>query len=817
MSTNIKFIFRSMSRNKVFSGINIFGLAIGIAAVLLIYQIVNFELGFNKNFKNYDRTVRIIRYGTSGEEEGWSTCVPTPAAEAIKQSVPQFEEFCRTWELWPTLAVPNPSGGAPLKKFTMGDDQISYFAEPSFFKIFDLQWLDGDPATSLQDVGTVVLTQKIAEKCFGNWQAAMNQTLVMNTLVPLVVKGVVADLPAGCDFPLSALVSYSTLVANKDMFNYDDAGWGNCGSNNQAWALLKDPSQWNDAAAVLAKVGEKEYAEESSRKTDKRIHKMQPLSDLHYNPDVHNPAFRTVTKSRLRVLSLIGLLVLAMACFNFINLSTAQATQRAKEVGVRKTLGVSRGQLIRQFLGETTAVTLISVVIGVALAVLCLPLLKLISDVPADAPFLLLPQTWAFLVAVSLSVILLAGVYPSLVLASFDPAGALKSNAQLIAGKTAFLGHGSVRQGLVVLQFSIAAALIVGALVTLGQLDFIRNKDLGFDKSLVYTFDFNNDSTSLTKIATLKNQLLQIPSVAGVSFSSDHPASSNTWSTNFAFPANGEDAQFSLSLKFADEEYMKTYGLRLVAGKWYEPSDTMREVVVNQTLLKKLGIKHPDEVIGQDIKLGGNTKRMKIVGVVEDFHTHSVHKPLEPLLISSRKIFYYNAGVKIRPGDLAQTLAAIQKTYDAVYPEQVFSGRFFDENIARFYEDENRFSNTCKGFGLLAVLIACLGLFGLSMHAAARRTKEIGIRKVLGASVTGITGLLAKDFLKLVLVSLVIGFPVAWYLMNKWLEDFTYRIDIQWKVFALAGLAAVAVAFLTVSFQSIKAALANPVKSLHSE
>ncbi|MCK6695142.1 MAG: ABC transporter permease, partial [Thermoanaerobaculia bacterium] len=267
---------------------------------------------------------------------------------------------------------------------------------------------------------------------------------------------------------------------------------------------------------------------------------------------------------------------------------------------------------------------------------------------------------------------------------------------------------------------------------------------------------------------------------------------------------------------FADADYQKTYGLRLVAGRWLSASDTIREAVVNQTLLKKLGIREPESVLGQEIRLGGR-RRMRITGVAEDFHQHSVHQPIAPLLITTRKAYYYTAGVKIAPHEIAATVASIQETYDAVYPEQVFSGRFFDEHIARFYQDENRFSDTCKGFALLAVFIACLGLFGLSSHAAARRTKEIGVRKVLGATTTGIVRLLAKDFLKLVIVSLVIAVPAAWFFMEKWLEDFAYRINMPWWAFALAGTLALVVAFLTVSFQSVKAALANPVRSLRNE
>ncbi|MBX2927510.1 MAG: ABC transporter permease [Saprospiraceae bacterium] len=810
--TSLKIILRTIFRNKVYSGINILGLAVGVAAVMLIYRIVHYELGFNKNFSHYDRIARVVLHESGPEGESWSSCVPIPAMAAIQETVTQFETFAKVREVWPTVVVPNPAGGAPIAKFATTTGRISYFTEPSFFKIFNMQWLAGDPETALLDAGSVVLTRSMADKCFGAWQQALDQTLLIDNLVAISVRGVVADLPADCDLPIEMLISYPTLIANGHLFFYSGQDeWGSCSSNNQAYALLKAPSQWEAASAVLAKVGEQEYGESNRYKNSKKVHRLQPLSELHYDENLGTPYGHTMTKSRLRVLSLIGLLVLVMACFNFINLATAQATQRAKEVGVRKTLGGSRQQLVRRFMAETAVLTLISVTAGLFLAQVCLPLLQYVSQVPPEAPFLSLPITWAFLIFTAMSVTLLAGFYPAMILAGFNPVEALKNQ---IAGRGS--SRATVRKGLVVLQFSIAVALVIGAMVTLGQLDYIQKKDLGFNKNLVYTFYFNNDTASLLQLSALKQQLLQIPAVEHLSFCSDHPSSGNTWDTNFAFPASAEDAPFNLSLKFADADYQQTYGLRLVAGQWFSPGDTLRDVVVNQMLLKRLNISDPEEVIGKELRMGGR-RRVTISGVVEDFHAHSVHRPVQPLLIGARKEFYYNAGLKIRPDNLPATVAAIQKTFDEVYPEQVFAGQWFDESLAQFYEDENRFSNTCKGFGLLAVFIACLGLFGLAMFTAEQRTKEIGIRKVLGASVAGITGLLAKDFLKLVIIAIVIASPVAYWAMSRWLADFAYSIDLQWWMFVPAGAAAIVIAFLTVSFQSIRAALANPVESLRSE
>lgn len=811
LSSYFTIAFRNLRRQGGYTLLNVLGLAVGIAAVLLLFRIVWYELGFNKNFKNYERIVRVVTIERNPQEgDSPTVCVPIPAMEVMRNTVPQFEHMSRIREIWPNIIVPNPAGGPPLKKFSPTNrvPEISFFVEPSFFQIFDFQWLAGDPSTALSEINTVVLPKKMAEKCFDSWQNAMGKTLLLDNLIPVTVRGVVSDMPANCDFPVNALISYPTLKANANLYFYDE-DWGSCSSNNQVFALLRDPGQWNSANAALAKVGEQEYTKRGPN-TGKQ-HLLQPLSDIHYNENYGNSGGHIMPTNRLWILGSIGVLILFMACFNFINLATAQASLRAKEVGVRKTLGGSRGRLVGQFMSETAMVVTFSVLLGSILAFVTAPLLKHISDVPDELPFFSNPLVWAFLAGTALIVTLLAGLYPAFVLAGFNPIQALRNNVQRGASGGTFL-----RKSLVVFQFLIAQALVIGAIVIIQQLDYVRSRDLGYDKSLVYTFPMNTDSATIARQSILKERLLQIPSVESVSLCSDQPSSDNTWSSNFRYGTHTEDEPFNISLKYCDADHQKTYGFRLKAGRWLEPSDTIREVIVNETMLRKLGVANVEEAIGQPFRIGGR-RMMTVVGVVEDFHTHSLREEHEPTLLTTRKRFYSQTGIKIRPDNVQATTASIQRVFDEVLPEQVFDGGFLDERIANFYTDENRFSATCKGFGLLAIFISCLGLLGLAAHAAQRRTKEIGVRKVLGASVTGITGLLAKDFLKLVIVSFVLVTPLAWWAMNKWLADFAYRIDIQWWMFAVAGVAAVTIAFLTVSFQSVRAALANPVESLRSE
>lgn len=811
LTNNFKLAFRQLRKNGLYTAVTLIGLTVGIAAALLIFRMLRYELGFNRQFANFDRIVRVVSEVQTPEAGvEYTVCTPIPAMAVIRQSVAQFEAMSRIREFWGTLAQPDPNGGgAPVKKFNNGEGEIAFLAEPEFDRIFGLQWLAGNAATALAEPNCIVLTKRWADKFFPSVQDALGKTLLVDNEMNLTVRGVVADLPAQCDFPLAYLISWATIKSYPDIFFYNE-DWGSCSSNFQVYALLRDPTQVNEANAALARVGETEY---QSRRTGKksRSHEIQPLSELHFDERYNHSGSHTTSKTRLSILGGIGILILVMACFNFINLATAQAALRAKEVGVRKTLGSRRRQLTAQFLTETALVVLAAVASGAALASVCAPLLKFISHVPDTEPLLSVPAVWFFLAGTGIVVTVLAGLYPALVLAGFKPVTALRGNS---SGQKP--GGAPLRKSLVVLQFAIAQALIIAALITLQQLDFIRSRDLGFSQNLVYTFGIGTDSASVARHSALKQALLQIPTVESVSLSSDQPLSDNTWSSNFRYASRPDDEPYSISLKFCDADYPATYGLQLLAGKWFAPSDTARQGVVNETLLRKLGVQNPQEAVGRQLRLGASTM-LEITGVVEDFHTHSLREEHLPLLLTSRKMFFWEIGAKIRPDNIAGTVAAIQKTYDSVLPEQVFEGRFLDERIARMYEDDNRLSATCKGFGVLAVLISCLGLFGLAAHAAQQRTKEIGIRKVLGATVAGIVGLLSKDFLKLVLIALVIAVPAAWYFMDKWLQDFAFRIGISWWVFAAAGVAAVAVAFATVGFQGTRAALADPVKSLRSE
>ena len=805
---DLKIAFRTLKKNKIYTTINILGLAVGIAAALLIFRMVHYELSFNKGFSNYDRTYRVVRTNnTPTRGMMYNTCTPLPAMEVIQTEISQLETTARVYEMWANITIPNPNGGAPEKKFGLADQQIAFAADPTFLDIFDFELLIGDRKTALAAPNSILLTKTWAEKCFTNWEEAIGQTVLIDNIVKVKVEGVLADLPANCDFGFPYLVSYKTLESNKDFFQHT-GNWGSCSSSDQLFVQLRDNNQFEAASKAVALVGKNEYVRRSEVRN--RHHHLQPLSELHFDSRYGNSGTHTTSKTQLKVLSFIGLLILLIACFNFINLATAQASLRAKEVGVRKTLGGRPIQLIRQFMTETGMIVFTALLIGALLALWSTPYLKNISEVPDSLPFFSQPIILLFLAGVGIAITCLAGFYPATVLSNYKPLEAIRSKTT----KQGFGGR-SLGKSLVVLQFVIAQALIIGALVTIHQLDYIQSKDLGFSKDLIYTFPFNEDKETIARQTALKQNLLQIPDIESVSLSNDPPFSQNTWQSNFNFASKPEDANFQISQKFVDADYMETYGIKLVAGKWLPASDTSRHCVVNTTTLKKLGITNPEEALGQSIKIG--QAKLSIVGVSEDFHTKSLKVEYEPLLLTTRKEYYGQAAMKIRTDNIPQTIAAIENAFDKVLPEQIFNGNFFDEDIARVYENEAKLSTTCKIFGLLAIFISCLGLFGLATHAATQRVKEIGIRKVLGASIPNLIGLLSKDFLILVIIALVIAAPLAWYAMNLWLDNFVFRTNLHWWVFAIAGASAIFIAFLTVSYQAIRVAVANPIKALKTE
>ncbi len=798
----LKIAWRNLQRNKVFAVINISGLAIGIAASLLLFVIVKYELSYEKFQKNYNNIYHVVTQIKFSDGMSYNPGIATPALEALRTEFPDVKFAGINSANGSQVMIPAATVESS-KKFI--EKNGFFFCDPQFFSVFNsYQWLSGSPSV-LSDPNSVALSRMIAAKYFGSWQNAIGKTIRVDNIFDAKVNGILEDGPKNTDLPLDIIVSYATLKNNGELYGYNN-DWGNVGSNNQVFALLPSHVSAATIDKRLLQFSKEHYPGKIARKSNF----LQPLSVMHFDTRLDLFSTSVVSKSTLWTLSLIGVVILIMACINFINLSTAQSVQRSKEVGIRKVLGSNRLHLFKQMMGETALIVSISVAFAIGIVYLSLPYIKHIASINEDLSIFTL-STLLILAGLAVVVILLAGIYPSFVLSSFNPITALKN-------KMVNLGNGSIslRRSLVVLQFGISQVLIIATIVAVSQMNFINNADLGFNKEAVLVLSGNTDSVSLTKLSAFKQQLLALPGVQSVSLNSDMPSSPNLRATNFAYNHKA-DEDYQVYVKFADTDYLRTYGVSLLAGKNYEQKDTLNEVLINHTLVSKLGIKNPADAVGKSIRLGGGNSWQTIAGVLEDFKTTSLRDEIRPLLIEPMQSHYNNIAVKLRTNNLAAAQTAVQNVWNRTYPEYAYNATFFDDSINQFYEQEQQLSLLYKIFAGLAIFISCLGLYGLVSFMAVQKTKEVGIRKVLGAGISHIVFIFSKEFTILILIAFAIAAPVAWYISSSWLSHFAYRINIGAWTFVFAILASVIIAWITVGYKAIKAAVVNPVKSLRSE
>ncbi|RDC65457.1 ABC transporter permease [Adhaeribacter pallidiroseus] len=798
-----KIAFRNLLRHKAFSLLNIAGLSVGVAVALLIFLIVRFELSFDTFHQKRDRTYRVVNEFTHEAGKDYQVGVPFPFVPALKTDYPQLEKVTTVFEGYNSQITILDEQGAIAEKFK--EELGVMFAEPEFFQIFDYPWLAGDPRKFLGEPNTVALTRSIAEKYFGSWQKALGKFIKLDNKQLLQVGGVLQDLPDNTDFPFRLVVSFPTLRQFIDAGEFSN--WGSVWSSTQSYLVLPPNTSQAQFDQSLISFLKKHNPDDRNH-----IYKLQPLSDLHFNTHYPPMTYRSISKPTILSLVLIGAFILVIACINFVNLATAQAVGRAKETGIRKVLGSNRGHLIGQFLGETFFIVLLAVFVAVLLVMAVLPLVRSISNLPEDFQLSFSLEVAGFLILLILLVTVLSGFYPALILSGFQPVQALKSKMTLQT-----VGGISLRKALVVMQFSISQVLIIATLIAITQMDYVRSKDLGFNKEAVLLVSVPEDSVSQQKLQILKNRFTALPAVQQVSLHSAAPAAGSNSMTNFRFGKASEDAKFPVSLKAGDVDYFSTFQLRLVAGRIYFPSDTAREAVVNEKLLRQVGVKNAQDAIGQTIRI--NDRNFPVVGVVQDFHNLSLRDPIAPIAILANKSSYRQVALKLKStsANIKETTRTIAQIWNETFPEYVYEANFLDERLAEFYEGETKLAALFKIFAGIAIFIGCLGLYGLVSFVAVQKTKEIGIRKVLGASLTNIVTLLSKDFLKLVLLANVLAWPLAWWVMQRWLQDFEYRIPIGWWMFAVAGLGALMIALVTVSFQAVKAAIANPVEALRRE
>lgn len=804
IKTYLRIAFRNLLRHRVYSLINISGLSIGIASCLLIFIVVNYELSYDKFQPNYERIYRLVSTGKRADGTiSHNPGIPVPAVEALKSDFPQFEKMVPVNTSSQTLVAVlgnNPNSEVALsKKFI--EERISAFTYPEYFDIFHANFLAGSAAV-LREPESMILDKSSAEKYFGSWKAAMGQYVKIDNIMVLKVAGVIEDAPLNSDFPIPMFFSYDMYKRFPDTYGYT-TDWGSLSSNHQVYILLPKNITAASIQSLMPAFVKKHI------KDERRVQEMQALKDMHFDLNYGTLGDHSVSRSILWTLSLIAVLIIIMASINFVNLSTAQAVGRSKEVGIRKVLGSQRAQLILQVMGETFLIVLFSVIIAGVIAKLAIPFLTKIATVPDNLPVFTVSNI-VFLLVVLVAVTLLSGLYPAMIVSGFTPALALKNKIS-----SANVGGISLRRILVVTQFAISQVLIIGTIVAVSQMNFVRDADLGFNKDAVMIMPAYSDSALRSRMTPLKQELLSNPDVISVSFASDEASSSNNWASNFAFD-HKPDEEFDVYHKFGDEDYVKTFGLELLAGRNLSVSDTMREVIINETLLHKLGLKNPTQAIGKDLRIGGG-KWLPVVGVVKDFKTNSLRESVKPITIASRKGFYFTMAVKVKTTNLSNTIAQVQKVWEKTYPEYAFTNHFVEETLERFYQQEAQLSLLYKIFAGIAIFISCLGLYGLVSFMAAQKTKEVGIRKVLGASVGNIVYMFSREFTILITVAFVVAAPIAWYFMNSWLQNFEFRIKIGIGVFVLAILSSVLIAWFTVGYKAVKAALVNPVKSLRSE
>jgi putative ABC transport system permease protein len=789
---------RNLLRHKTTSFINISGLMVGFAAFILIFLVIRYEESFDQFHPHKDRIYRTVRIGRNALPGELRTGVPIPVTEGLRKGFPQLAKVAAISPDWNVQVIVGTPGTATAKKFKQGYG--IFYAEPEFFEIFNFSLAAGNIKTAINEPNTVLLTKELAANYFGDWKAAMGKTLKMDGVL-VTVTGILNEIPPNSDFPIKGILSYSSQKAYMDFNN-----WGSINDGNYCFVELADGQDTGRLMPQLNAFVDKYIKPVNPNYTLN----LQPLSEIHYDSRFQNFSFRSFSKDLIFALRLIGIFLLLMACINFINLTTAQAVNRAREVGVRKVLGSSRAQLIVQFLGETGITTVLALLGALLIVYVCIPPMNGLLDIHMSASALYNYSVLGYMLGTVVLVTFLSGFYPALVLSGFRSSVVLKGSAGADGQKGLFF-----RRGLVVFQFTIAQALVIATLVVASQMDYFRNADLGYRKDAVINAGFVNDSLGYTKMDALKAELLKVPGVEKVSYSSGAPTGGGNYTDLFSSENRTKTANMIVNFMPVDPEYFDLYELPLVAGRLFFPSDTIREFVVNQTVVRRLGIQKDEAAIGKMIRINGQT--VPIVGVVKDFHVNSLRDPIGPLVMTTQKRWYGNVNVKIDLRQANNITAKMSSIWNDFFPELTFEYSFLDQSIAAFYRQENQLSTLYKLFSSIAIFISCLGLYGLVAFMAVQRRKEIGIRKVLGASVQSIVVIMSREFTMLVGIAFLIAAPIAWYFMREWLEQYAYRITLTAYFFVITIAASIAIAWLTVGYTAIRAALANPVQSLRTE
>jgi len=810
---NIPFILRRFGRQKLTTSVHIVGLTLGISVCLLIGLFIRYESSFDTYHTNASRIYRVNTVWTDPGEKHFHFSTAFPLAEAIRKEIPFVEKVTRIHHPdHPIIEI------APGKRFKQ---EYVMITDPEFFDVFDVKVLQGNAREALRKPYQALITESTAKKFFGN-ENPIGKVFKYNDKFNITAAGVLADFPGNTHLPAAMLLS---LSSNEDFLGTSTTQFGFV-SGGSTFVLLPKGENPKRLDAGLKAIYDRAVNNNPDKPKGSRADaELQPLSDIHFNPKYADGGYwvKAVNIKWLWFFGSVGLAVLILACINFVNLSTAQALTRAKEVGVRKTAGAGKFQLMRQFLTEALLLVSFSAILAILITKLTLPYINDLVEKRISFDLFTSPLLLTELIIGILFTSIMAGLYPAWIISKFRPAETLKSGSVNSNFQSVLL-----RKGLVVAQFSISVFLLITLLLIGRQMNYMRSKNLGFDKDNTVMVQLPFDNTPAKK-ELFRTELSKVPQMKDLSFFTGSFTGDN-WGTVMSLKDGNDPNRQQVNTIMTDERFCQMYGLHLLAGRFFEAKDTnavsqslpkgqrFPKSVVNEKLVKALGFKSYEEALGKRFWIGLNGWKPEIVGVVQDFNTTSLHEEIKPALITQFIPVCNKAGIKIKIGsDVPQTISNISRAFKKVFPDGIFEFNFLDQELDSLYKTEARLYALFRIFSLLAMLISCLGLWGLVTFAAQQRVKEIGIRKVLGASISNIVTLLTKDFILLVSIALVIASPLAYWGVNKWLQDFAFRINIDINVFVLAGTIAVLIAVFTVSFQAIKAAIANPVKSLRAE
>ena len=787
---------RNLRRHRAYTAINALGLAVGIACCLVIFAFVRDELRFDRFHERSDRTYRVV-YSTADDGQPTNANSSFSVGPELEQTFPEISESVRFIKM----------GWGEQRVFAHADrryyEQAFFFADPSVFDVFSFPLVKGDPETALADPNTLVLTESAARKYFGD-EDPVGRALSIDPFndgrfTDYVITGVLRDVPRTSHIPFDFLLSFSSLPQPVE-------GWGL--DPVFTYVLLNAGADPRPIEAQIALLLDEHFG------SDRYFNiLLQPLEEIHLHSQLRAELAPNGSMTYVYTFSAIAAFILLIACINFMNLATARSARRAREVGMRKVLGAQRPQLIGQFLSEAALLSLLSALLALPMLALVVPLFNAISGKTLTLGGLLDAQTVLMLGGLTLFIGVMAGSYPAFYLSAFRPIRVLKAGTRGTGRREAAL-----RKGLVVFQFAVSIVLIACTTVVAEQMDYVRSKHLGFDREQVIILPLNDDIRN--GYASFRREVLDRPGVLNVALSEQVPARAGNGSS---YQMEGLDDRLGATRLFVDEHFVETYGIEIVAGRDFSEeigTDAADAFIVNQELVRDAGWASDEEAIGKSVEMewGGEERRGRIVGVARDFHLFSLHGPVTRLVVNVMPLEALNfVSVRLAPGNVSKALAGLEEAWSAFAPNYPFEYYFLDEDFERLHQADQTLGQVFTTFAVLAILVACLGLFALAAFAAEQRTKEIGVRKVLGASAGQMIALLTGDFARLVLIAFVAAVPVAHYAMSRWLEQFAYRIDLSLWMFAVAGALALLIAFATVSYQTFRAAMMDPVKSLRYE